>query len=207
MIPGGATVELSVPAEVLKERNRISFFLADPDYTTANRIADALNARFGSSGLAQAIDPGRVDITVPAEERGQLVSFITRVENATIEPDERARVVVNERTGTVISGGNVRISKVTVSQGDLKVSISTDYLVSQPAFVRSAGPGIRTEVVPRTRIEVEESDQGGGVVEANNTVADLVRALSRIRTQPRDMISILQGIKAAGALHAELIIQ
>jgi flagellar P-ring protein precursor FlgI len=112
---------------------------------------------------------------------------------------------VNERTGSVISGGNVRISSVTVSHGELKVSITTDYLVSQPFLVRGT-PGARTEVVPQTRINVQETESGG-VVEASDTVADLVRALNKIRTHPRDMISILQGIKAAGALHAELIIQ
>jgi flagellar P-ring protein precursor FlgI len=144
---------------------------------------------------------------VPAEERERLVAFMTRIENATIEPDHRAKVVVNERTGTVVSGGDVRISRVVVSHGELKVSITTDFQVSQPAFVSFVGRDVRTAVVPRTRIEVQESQPDNVVVEASNTVADLVRALSRIKTHPRDMISILQGIKAAGALHADLIIQ
>jgi flagellar P-ring protein precursor FlgI len=185
--------------------------LTEPDYTTANRIAEALNVNMRAGSIAQAVDASRVDIEVPEEQRAQLVAFVTRVENSVIEPDHRATVVVNERTGTVISGGDVRISKVTVSHGELKVSITTDYLVSQPfgGFFGPAAQGARTVVVPQTRINVQESEgEGTGVViEANNTVADLVRALSRIKTHPRDMISILQGIKAAGALHAELIIQ
>jgi len=206
-IPGGATVELAAATEVLKG-DHLSFMLAEPDYTTASRVADSLNATLGAGRIAQAVDAGRIDVEVPAPDRARLVAFMTRIENATIEPDHRAKVIVNERTGTVVSGGDVRISRVIVSHGDLKVSITTDYLVSQPALVSFTGPGVRTAVVPKTRIEVQESEgEGGGVVEASNTVADLVRALARVKTHPRDMISILQGIKAAGALHADLIIQ
>jgi flagellar P-ring protein precursor FlgI len=204
VIPSGATVELAVATNVLRGDNQLSFILSEPDYTTATRIAQSLNSKVGSGPIARAADAGRIDITVPASERERLVDFMTRVENVAVEPDRRAKVVVNERTGSVISGGNVRISSVTVSHGELKVSITTDYLVSQPFLAR--GPGVRTEVVPRTRIDVQESETGG-VVEASDTVADLVRALNKIKTHPRDMISILQGIKAAGALHAELIIQ
>jgi flagellar P-ring protein FlgI len=206
-IPNGATVELAVATEVLKDGDRLSFVLSEPDYTTASRIADALNATLRSGPVARAVDAGRVDVEVPPAERERLVTFMTRVENAMIEPDQRARVVVNERTGTVVSGGDVRISKVVVSHGELKVSITTDYLVSQPSFVTATGPGVRTAVVPRTRIEVQETEPDNVVVEASNTVADLVKALNRVKTHPRDMISILQGIKAAGALHADLIIQ
>jgi flagellar P-ring protein FlgI len=206
-IPNGATVELGVATEVLKDGDRLSFVLSDPDYTTASRIADALNASLRSGAVARAVDAGRVDVDVPPDERHRLVTFVTRLENATIQPDQRAKVVVNERTGTVVSGGDVRISKVVVSHGDLKVSITTDYLVSQPSFVAETAPGVRTAVVPRTRIEVQETEPDNVVVEASNTVADLVKALNRVKTHPRDMISILQGIKAAGALHADLIIQ
>jgi flagellar P-ring protein precursor FlgI len=206
-IPNGATVELGVSTEVLKAGHRLSFVLAEPDYTTANRIAESLNTGLRAGPIARAVDASRVDIEVPPDQRERLVSFMTRIESSTIEPDHRAKVVVNERTGTVISGGDVRISKVTVTHGELKVSITTDFLVSQPALVRQTGAGVRTEVVPRTRIEVQETEPEGAVVEASNTVADLVKALNKIRTHPRDVISILQGIKAAGALHAELVIQ
>jgi flagellar P-ring protein FlgI len=206
-IPSGATVELGVTTEVLKAGNRLSFVLSEPDYTTASRVADSVNATLRSGPVAHAVDASRVDVDVPQEELPRLVAFMTRIENVTIEPDHRAKVVVNERTGTVVSGGDVRISRVVVSHGELKVSITTDYLVSQPAFVSFTGPGVRTAVVPKTRIEVQESEPDNVVVEASNTVADLVKALSRIKTHPRDMISILQGIKAAGALHADLIIQ
>ncbi|HEY6863634.1 MAG TPA: flagellar basal body P-ring protein FlgI, partial [Burkholderiales bacterium] len=207
-IPSGATVELAVATEVVKD-DHLSFVLSDPDYTTASRVADSLNTTLGSGAVARAVDAGRIEIAIPPEERARLVTYMTRIENVSIEPDQRAKVVVNERTGTVVSGGDVRISHVVVSHGDLKVSITTDYLVSQPTGVAFTGPGVRTAVVPRTRIEVQEAPADGNVavVEVSNTVADLVKALARIKTQPRDMISILQGIKAAGALHADLIIQ
>ena len=201
-----ATVELAVATTVLKADNQLSFILAEPDYTTATRIADQLNAKVGAGRSRAPPMRARLRHRGPEAERRRLVDFMTRIENVAVEPDRRAKVVVNERTGSVISGGNVRISSVTVSHGELKVSIMTDYLVSQPYLVRATGPGVRTEVVPRTRIEVQEAESGG-VVEASNTVADLVRALNKIKTHPRDMISILQGIKTAGALHAELIIQ
>jgi flagellar P-ring protein precursor FlgI len=120
---------------------------------------------------------------------------------------QRARVVINERTGTVVSGGDVRISMVTISHGDLKVSVVTDYLVSQPALVRGVLPDVRTAIVPSTRINVTESGATTLMLPGNNTVADLVSALSKVKTSTRDTISILQAIKAAGALHAELLIQ
>ena len=124
-----------------------------------------------------------------------------------VEPDRRAKVVINERTGTVVSGGDVRISKVAVSHGDLKVSIMTDISVSQPLLVRQVGPDVRTAVVANSRVEVEEQSETGFVAANNNTVADLVQALNRIKTNTRDIISILRAVKAAGALHAELVVQ
>jgi flagellar P-ring protein precursor FlgI len=189
--------------------------LADPDYTTASRIAESINTAFGT-GTARARDAAGVEILVPEAEGGSdSVSFLMRVENLTVEPDQRARVVINERTGMVVSGGDVRLSPVTISHGELKVSITTDYLVSQPRVPLLYGgagagalvPGGRSLIVPETNIDVEESDARSVSMRANSTVADLVRALETIRTSPREMISILQGMKTAGALHAELIIQ
>lgn len=204
-IPGGAQVERALGSEVLRD-GELVFLLAEPDYTTASRIAVAINAGF-SQGLATAVDAGRVKIVVPVDHQQRLVPFLTRVEGFMVEPDKRARVVVNERTGTVVAGGDVRIGRVTVTHGDLKVSITTDYLVSQPLLVSETGPGVRTAVVPQTRIDVNEERMQSVHLESSATVADLVLALGKIKASPRDMISILQGIKAAGALRAELIIQ
>lgn len=206
IVPAGASVELGVKTNVV-EGGRVTFVLGEPDYETAVHVAEAVSRRTGGGARAVVRDPSSVDIYLdPRELAGNPSSLLMQIENLSVEPGTSARVVVNERTGTVIAGGDVKISSVTISHGDLKVSISTDYLVSQPILLRQTGPNIRTEVVPRTTIDVDEA-ASGNVIQANNTVADLIRALNRIKTSPRDMIAILQGIKTAGALHADLIIQ
>jgi len=212
-IPGGATVELGVPVRDVGPSGRATFSLSSPDYTTASRVADSINHAFGQ-GVAKAKDAATVEILVPeAESGGDTVSFMMRVENLAIEPDQRARVVINERTGMVIAGGDVRISQVTISHGELKISVTNDYAVTQPrAPVLAIGPGgiatgARATVVPLTNLDVEEPDSRSVSLQGSSTVADLVKALASIHTSPREMISILQGMKTAGALYAELIIQ
>jgi flagellar P-ring protein precursor FlgI len=207
VITEGATIERTVTTQIVKEDGGIDMLLFDPDYTTASRVAEALNRGLGASA-ARAVDPGRVRITVPTDQQASLVNFIALVENVTVEPDQRARVVVNERTGTVVSGGDVRISKVTVTQGSLRVRIETDYLVSQPSGILvEPRSSIRTEVVPRTRIDVKEDGMNVVSLPGGTRVSELVDALNKIKTNTRDMISVLQSIKRAGALHAELIVQ
>lgn len=205
-VPGGATVEVGVSAQVLSADNTVTFVLSEPDYTTASRVAASLNGTFGVE-IAQARDAAGIEIQVPPEQRERLATFLTKVENVSIEPDRRAKVVINERTGTVVAGGDVRISKVSISHGDLKVSIVTEHSVSQPSFVTATGPGVRTAVVANTRVDVEERGETGFVPATSNTVSELVQALTRIKTNTRDIISILRAIKAAGALHAELVVQ
>src|SRR6266568_5032406 len=173
-IPSGATVEVGVATQVLDPAQKVTFVLADADYTTATRIAEAINGAMGP-GIADARDASAVEI--------------------------------NERTGTVVSGGDVRISPVAISHGDLKVSIVTVNTASQPAFIAGINPGVNTAIVSNTRINVEEKGETGLVTASNNTVADLVQALTRIKTNTRDIISILRAVKAAGALYADLIIQ
>lgn len=207
-IPGGATIEAGVPSQVLSTRNTVTFVLAESDYTTAARVADAINARLGP-GLALAQDAAGVEVTVPAARRARLAEFLAALENVTVEPDRRARVVINERTGTVVAGGDVQIAPVAVSQGDLKVSITTDHSVSQPLLLSrgGAGAGVQTMAVSNSRVEVAEQDGAGYVAPRATTVAGLVEALTRARTSARDIISILRAVKAAGALHAELVVQ
>jgi flagellar P-ring protein precursor FlgI len=184
----------------------VTFVLSEPDYTTATRVATAINQALGGQ-VAQARDASGIDIRIPDNRRNRLTDFLTAVENAQVEPDRRAKVVINERTGTVVSGGDVRISKVAISQGDLKVSIVTDNSVSQPLLVRQVGSGVRTVTTSNSRVDVEEKSETGFVAATNNTVADLVHALTLIKTNTRDIISILRAVKAAGALHAELVVQ
>lgn len=209
-IPGGGMIEVGAPTQELAPQGGALFVLAQADYTTASRVAEAINRAFGRR-LAQPKDAASVEIVMPASEsRPDAVAFLTRIENLQIEPGGRARVVVNERTGTVVAGGDVRISRVTISHGDLKVSIATDFLVSQPyvPIIGRPGPGGRTVVVPQTRVDVSENEsQSVTLAGKSNTVADLVNALAKIRTSPRDLIAILQGVIAAGAMHAELILQ
>jgi flagellar P-ring protein precursor FlgI len=205
-IPGGATVEQGVVNDVSNNSNSVTFVLSEPDYTTASRVAAGINQALGQN-LALARDAAGIDIRIPDGSRARLTDFLTSVENVSVEPDRRAKVVINERTGTVVAGGDVRISKVAVSQGDLKVTVVTDNSVSQPLLVSQPGAGIRTARVANSRVGVEEQDETGFVAASNNTVADLVQSLTRVKTNTRDIISILRAVKAAGALHAELIVQ
>ncbi|MFZ6756300.1 flagellar basal body P-ring protein FlgI [Undibacterium sp. Ji50W] len=205
-IPAGAIVEVGVQAKILSRENTMTFTLTDADYTTSSRIAAAINEAFGEQ-LAKAEDAEGVQIRVPEANREYLVDFVTRIEKINIEPDTRARVVIDERTGTIVSGGDVRIAKVVVSHGDLKLSIITDNSVSQPILVRNTAAEIRTETVSNSRVNVSEKSESGYVSASNNTVADLIQALTRIKTSTRDIISILRAVKAAGALRADLIIQ
>lgn len=204
-IPNGATVEVGVNAAMLDEKQSVTFVLSEPDYTTASRVAAAINSQLGG-GLARAKDASGIEIAVPASQRGELVSLFTRIENVTVEPDRRAKVVINERTGTVVSGGDVRISKVAISHGDIKIAISSQNTASQPINIWNGGPDIRTAIVTNTRVDVDEQN-GAGFVTGSNTVSDLVQSLARLKTSTRDVISILRAVKAAGALHGELVVQ
>ena len=205
-IPGGAVVEVGVRSTMIDEDGQLTFLLAQPDYTTAGRIAAEINRALGRP-VAKARDAAGVDIQVSEFERQDLVAFVARIEALSIRPDQRARVVMDERTGTVVSGGNVKLSKVAISHGDLRISIVTDNQVSQPIFVRQGGDGIRTEVVSNSTIDVRDGEASAFVMAEGSSVADLVSALTKIRTSTRDIISILRAIKTAGALHADLIIQ
>jgi flagellar P-ring protein precursor FlgI len=205
-IPAGATVEVGVRSQMSSERHTVTFVLAEPDYTTASRVAAAINARLGGS-LAVAQDAGGVEIAVPDGRRARLADFLTDIENVMVEPDRRARVVINERTGTIVSGGDVRIARVAVSHGDLRVSIVTDNSVSQPLLVRQTGPRVESVPVSNSRVSVDERNEAGFVAADSTSVADLVQSLARLKTNTRDIISILRAVKAAGALHADLIVQ
>jgi flagellar P-ring protein precursor FlgI len=208
IIPDGVLVEANAGTHIVNADGTVRIVLFNPDYTTANRIAAGINQTL-QTGAATALDAGRVEIRLPAGESERIVGFVSRLENITVEPDQRARVIVNERTGTVVSGGDVRLSQVSVAYGDLRVSVVTDYLVSQPSDVllSRSHSGIRTETVPQTRIDVKENAANSISLADGSTVSDLVIALGQIKTSTRDIIAVLQSIKRAGALHAELIVQ
>ena len=207
-IPEGAIAERAVTPQLLTRDGALDLILNDPDFTTATRVAAAINAEIRGAG-AMPIASGRIRLTPANSEPAGVVSLIAAVENLAVEPDGRARVVVNERTGTIVSGGNVTLSEVTVTQGDIRVSIDQRFLVSQPdgGVLIRPGNSIRTAVVPDTTIDVAESETMAVNLPRGATIGDLVTALKGIRASSRDVIAVLQGIKRAGALHAELVIQ
>jgi flagellar P-ring protein precursor FlgI len=205
-IPGGATIERNVPTRMLDGTGAVRYVLHEPSFATATRVADSINA-LGMGATARPLDAAVVEIALPPGAESNVVAYLTRIEDARVTPVFPARVVVNERTGTVVSGGNVRISPVSITHGDLNVSIRTEFLVSQPSFVYRTGPGVRSVVVPDTTIDVEEEQPIDLNLPNGSTVGELVSALNKVKATSRDVITILQGIKRAGALHAELIIQ
>lgn len=206
-IPNGGSVERPVTSQVVAQDGTLSVVLHEADFTTATRIAQALN-KHKAYGTATALHAGKVSIKLP-ENLSSWVEAVSFIENVELVPDKVARVVVNERTGTVVAGGDVRIDDVTISHGNLRVVISTDYLISQPGGrgVSINNTGVRSLVVPDTEISVEEDSALALDLPAGTSIADLVTALRQIKTSTRDVITILQGIKGAGALHAQLVIQ
>jgi flagellar P-ring protein precursor FlgI len=197
-IPQGAIVERDVET-VLGDHSSIALLLRTPDFTTAGRVADAVNAAFGN--VAEAEDAGRIRVSLPAKYATSPASFIAKLEKLQVVPDSTARVVVNERTGTVVMGGSVRISPVAVAHGNLTVRVTETPNVVQP----NAFSGGQTAVEPRTDVQAHESAGQFVTVPANTTVKDLADALNAIGATPRDVIAILQAVKEAGALHGELV--
>ncbi len=196
-IPRGATVEQEVRFN-LRAQPVITFQLNQPNFTNALRITQAINKSLGL-GLARAVDAGTVRVTVPARLRPAMVSLISRLQNLDIKPDILPRVVVSARTGTVVIGAGVEISPVAVAHGNLSITITEQPKVSQPLpFSRG-----RTVVVPRSTVKVSEQKARLLLVQGV-TIRDLVKALNAIGATPRDLITILQTIKASGSLHAEL---
>lgn len=195
--PNGAIVEKTVEDD-LGTDGMISLSLANPDFTTADRIAQTINMRFGN--VARAANPGRVDVSLPPYYRNNVVGFIAGVEELPVMPDNIARVVVNERTGTIVMGGDVSVDNVAITQGGLSIRVTQEEAASQPAPF-SYGT---TVVTKNDDVEVEEDKAHSIVLPATADVSDIVGALNAVGATPRDIISILQAIKASGALHAEL---
>jgi flagellar P-ring protein precursor FlgI len=198
-IVSGATVEREVPMPAASPR--VTLALLYPDFTTASRLAQSVNGAMGRQ-LAQAADSATVVIDVPGPEQARLVDFVARLEQLTLPTDAPAKVVVNERTGTVIMGNQVRVSTVAVSHGNLSIQIKSEFQVSQPGPF--APKGAQTVVVPKTDTQVKEGSTPLAVVPAGASIGDVVSGLNAIGATPRDLISILQAIKRAGALQAEL---
>lgn len=205
ILSDGATVEMSAQDDMLNNGNTLNIVLKEPDFTTADRVVSALRSQFPNSKI-NAHHAGKISMELN-NAGAERIHVISRLENVVVTPDAIARVVVNERTGTVVAGSDVRLSNITISHGELRVVISTDYSVSQPFFIGAADEGVRTTVTPNTEIDVHDTKASLVNLPKGATVSDLVGALRQIKLSTRDVITILQSIKRAGALHAELIIQ
>jgi len=201
-VPAGAVLEKEIKQN-FTDGNSISIILRNPDFTTADRIAKQVNQTFGNS-IAVAKDAAQIVVTIPADYKadGKMVEFVSAIESLEIEPDQIAKVVVNERTGTVVIGENVTVSPVAISHGNLNVQISAMPIISQPApFSRG-----QTVVVPQTQTNVETEKSKVMVMENATNVQQIAKALNALGVTSRDIIAIFQALKEVGALKAELII-
>jgi flagellar P-ring protein precursor FlgI len=199
-ISNGALIEREIEFN-LNRQSQLRMALRNPDFTTAKRIAAAINDYIGVP-TAESLDPGTVGLTVPQQYRGNVISLLTEIEQLQVEPDLSAKIVIDERSGIIVMGRDVRVSMVAVAQGNLTVTISETPQVSQPGAF--APRGAETVVVPRTRIGVQEDGKRLAVVKDGVSLQQLVDGLNALGIGPRDLIAILQAIKAAGAIQADI---
>jgi len=197
-ISNGALVEREIEF-ALNRLNQVRLALRNPDFTTAKRIAAAVNDFIGGP-LAEPLDNGTVQVTLPKKYPSNIIALLTEIEQLQIEPDLPAKVLVDERSGVIVIGRDVRVSTVAVSQGNLTVTIAETPVVSQPQpFARG-----RTVVVPRTKVGVQEDGKKLAIVQEGVSLQQLVDGLNALGIGPLDMIAILQAIKAAGAIQADI---
>jgi flagellar P-ring protein precursor FlgI len=199
-IPNGAIVEKPSPS--VAPSKKIHLQLRQSDFTTAARIAAAINHRFGDTGaaVAQAENSGVITVLTPASYDKRSVEFVADLESVTVEADRPAKIVINERTGTIVMGNDVRISPVSILHGSLTVEIETKELVSQPEALAQG----KTEVTQDVKVKAKEEKARDIVLKKGASVEELVRALVGIGSTPRDIIAILQNLRAAGAIEAEV---
>ena len=198
-ISGGATVEREV-ANSLEDRDSLRLALRSPDFTTASRIASAINNRYGE-GSAAAVDLGTVDVHVPPAFNHRVTELLAQIETIEVKPDEPARIVIDEKSGTIVVGAEVKLDPVAITHGNLTVRVTETPLVSQPPPFSNG----QTVVVPRTDIEVNSHEERHLLmVPRSVTLRELVDGLNALGLGPRDLIQVLNALKASGALHAEL---
>jgi flagellar P-ring protein precursor FlgI len=197
-VPNGATIERAVAADL--EKGPLVLGLRRPDFTTALRIAAAVNKSLGVDS-ARALDPAGIEIRPPAEWKGRMVSLLAQVETLEVDPDQRARIVVSERTGTIVAGEGVRIRPVAVAHGGLSIKVTQTPLISQPNAMARVG---RTVTARSANVSAQEETGKAVALPATSTVEDLVKALNMIGVGARDLVAVLQAMKAAGAIDADL---
>jgi len=201
-VPAGGTVETPV-FKLPADPSHLELVLQDPDWTTARRVADVISQRWGS--VAEADQPAVVKVSIPAEyaDPQKRAEFISELEALTIEPDVVARVVINEKTGTIVAGQFVTISPVAIAHGDITVQIETQPVISQPAPLSPKGETVNEKV---STVSVTEKDARVILLPATTNIQEVAESLNAIGATPRDIIAIFQALKQAGALRAELII-
>jgi len=197
LIPGGANVERTVPF-AFNDQTELTFNLNTPDFTTAMHMVDKINQTMGGA-FASAVDAATVRIEVPQTNQGNLAPLMASLENLEISPDNKARVVVDEKTGTVVLGRNVQLAPAAITHGSLQIQIEESADVSQPLPFSNG----QTVVTPQTSVAVEEQNRKLKLVEGA-TLQELVEGLNALGATPRDLISVLRTLQASGALHAEL---
>lgn len=202
-IPAGARIEREVATSL--DLNRFRLALRDPDFTTALRVEQAINAELGIE-IAEMLDSGTVRISVEPGQFKSVAHLISQIENVEVAPSQKARIVVDHRSGTIVLGADVRISKVAVAQGNLTLRVSETPLVIGPnPFI----PGSEAISVPRSDVGIEDGGQDRklAIIEDSVSLAEVINGLNALGLGPRDTIEILRAIKAAGALHAEFVVQ
>jgi flagellar P-ring protein precursor FlgI len=198
-IANGALIEREIEFQLNRQR-ALRLALRNPDLTTARRMAAAINDFIGDS-TAEPTDPSTVTVQIPKNYKGNMIQLLTEIEQLRVDPDQKARVVIDERSGVIVMGRDVRVSNVAVAQGNLTVTITEQPLVSQPAPFANG----QTAIVPRTGVRVDTGDGARlAIIKEGVTLREVVDGLNALGIGPRDLISILQAIKASGALQAEI---
>lgn len=197
-VPAGATVERELPFD-FSQMDELVYSLNTPDFTTANRVARAINKSLGGT-FAAARDSATIEVQIPDKFRAKVVQMVAKIETVKVKPDVYAKVVVNERTGTVVVGQDVRISTVAIAHGSLTISVQPNIEVSQPEPLSEG----TTEVINQPTVDVSEGENKLAIVPGGASIGDLVKALNALGVTPRDLIAVFQAIQAAGALQAEL---
>ncbi len=196
---GGAVVEKEIQMD-FNERSALTLSLQKPDFTTASRVATAINGLFFDP-IASASDAGTIQLEVPTAYAGNVVELVAMIEKLEVMPDNTAKVVINERTGTVVIGENVRISTIAIAHGNLSIVVKESFDVSQPLPFSRGGQTVAT---PDTQMAVKEGQAQLIMLPGGASIGDVVKALNALGVSPRDLIAIFQAIKAAGALQADL---
>ncbi len=199
-IPNGGIIETDIPGKTDGDSTKVKIILKDPDFTTANNVALAINAVFQNAAIAK--DASEIDVTVPQNEQTNITNFLATLEAIQVQRDVEARVVLNERTGTVVSGSNVQISPCTVSHGSLNITIRSYPVISQPSSFSQGETVVFNNLVPT----VQQDENNTIAITGATNVQQVAAALNSLKVSPRDIIAIFQAIKEAGALNAELII-